>query len=775
MQKPLAVSFEKISFSVLLGTLALLPFIFLPDAIAGMGAVKGVVLYVGVLISAVCWLIAAFIEGSFSYIRSWIFGTMVLAILFSGTSALLSANTHVSLWARGFSIDSVASVILFGVLLFLIASYCQDKLRLRTLFFTLFFSGALTIVLQCILFLMRTIPFIARTFSSVTTSGTIVGSWTEFSFYSAFVFVFALLIVELFRPKGVLKGITIATAGVALLTLVFLNYTAAWLLVLIVALLIFIYKMSVERSLSTLSSEEGAPRSNTTFPTLSFIALLVGIFFIISSASIGASLSRFAGVSFTDVRPSISTSVHIARNSLLHDPLFGAGSGRYGNAYDAYQPSSIVLTGFWNTTFENGYNVLLTILVTLGLLPTICFVVLFCMLIILAVRVIGKSIEEYTMRFMAITSAALFFFLCASIFLVIPGIVNATLVFVCGGILIGTALSRGLIGSTTVHFLKDPRTSFFAVTGMTVAILVGAVSVYMSGTRFASVVLYNRALVAPNIPTALTRLSRADSLSHNDIFYRTAAALYLNTFTTESQNKNPDGAVLQQQFSAAEQSARAAIAWDVTNASNWYTLGQVYQLAVGSNKDAIQQATSAVTKAASLRPYNPLFALSLAQLSLLAKDQQEALAHLDEAIALKPNYLDAYALKAQIKQSGGDSDGAASSIRAYITNAPNDDKGYAVFGILMLDQKNYTDALSAFGRARTINPNEPSYSLFYIKTLYISGNSADADKEKEQFKKTFPSQATLVDNLSAVQPVLPTPDTTSATDTTPKSLPSKKK
>jgi tetratricopeptide (TPR) repeat protein len=631
---------------------------------------------------------------------------------------------------------------------------------------TLFFVGAVTLLLQILLFIFRGIPFMATYFSGVAVTGTILGSWADFALFCAFLFSFGILMFELFAPQGFVRIVSIAVVALSIVSLAFLNFTSAWVLVLVVSLLLFIYKMSVERSIRYGLPEE-SKKANASFPFLSFGALVIGLFFFLSTATIGVSLARLANISFNDIRPSFATSQHVARASLLHDPLFGVGSGRYGVAWNSYHPASINATAYWNTTFSNGYDMPLTMLATLGVVPTALFIAFFIYLLFIGARVIGKNVEDRMSRFFAITVLVLYTLLFVAMLLSVPGIVGVTLFFLLAGLIIGMAQTQGMLQLRTLHFLTDPRLSFFAVTLMTGVILLGCASIYFSGTKFASVVFYNRALATGDIQTALRRLGHADALSHSDLYYRTASALYMNDFATRSRVQSPDMTTLQNDFSAAEKNATAAVSWDATNPLNWYSLSQVYQLAISANKDASTNAQTALGHAQSLAPQNPLFELTAAQIALAQKDQTGAIGHIQKAIALKSNYLDAYLLQAQLKQTDGDLQGAVDILKQYTQVAPYDDQGYGVLGLAYLSAKDYDAASSAFRTARSINPGEPNYYLLAIKTLYLKGDRTGAAQETQTFKKLFPNQASAADNLSQISTDLVQPESTDAAGTNP--------
>lgn len=116
MNPTIAKKFNNISFSIICVICVLLPLIFLPGNISGIGAVKGVVLYTGVLLAGTLWLVSQFIEGSIRVPRHRVLLGLLVWIGLVLISALASKNVSVSLWGRGFAMDSFATVLILGIL-----------------------------------------------------------------------------------------------------------------------------------------------------------------------------------------------------------------------------------------------------------------------------------------------------------------------------------------------------------------------------------------------------------------------------------------------------------------------------------------------------------------------------------------------------------------------------------------------------------------------------------------------------------------------------------
>ncbi|MDB5255055.1 MAG: hypothetical protein JWL92_431, partial [Candidatus Nomurabacteria bacterium] len=225
--------FNTISFSIITALAVLLPFFFLPATLGGLGATKAVVFYVAVFLAFSFWLIAQFLEGSFKVPKHWAFLGLGLWVVFSLISALTSQNTGVSLWGRGFAVDSFATVLVIGLFTFLVASFARDQRRLVQLFLAAFAGSVLTVFLQVVLYLTQKTHFVSTYLAHVSTQGTLVGSWVDFAYFVIFTFLLALLMFEVLMPKGFFKILSLVAIILSLTVLVFLNFTAAWIIAIV--------------------------------------------------------------------------------------------------------------------------------------------------------------------------------------------------------------------------------------------------------------------------------------------------------------------------------------------------------------------------------------------------------------------------------------------------------------------------------------------------------------------------------------------------------------
>ncbi|HSE56909.1 MAG TPA: tetratricopeptide repeat protein, partial [Candidatus Paceibacterota bacterium] len=419
---------------------------------------------------------------------------------------------------------------------------------------------------------------------------------------------------------------------------------------------------------------------------------------------------------------------------------------------------------FWNTPFEGGYSTISTFLVTNGSLVTLALIITIALVLVHGFRLFNYQYPDRFTRFIAVSSLIILVPFIALLFVGLSSIVLISYGFLLIGLLIGVSVLVGRTRLASFQYLKDPRSSFFIILLLVLASLSTLSSAYLATSKFVGTVSYNHALVSKDADTAIRRTLRALTFSRNDLYFRTVSALYVSKFSEGAKAEKPDQALLQQYFSAAEGSAQQAIKYNPADALNWQTLASVYQLIVPAKTEgAYDNARSALDRAALLSPSQPAYQLSLANLEVLHDNGAGAQTAIDRAIELKPDYLDAYLLRAQLKQRAGDTDAARDALRSYTTAFPGSDAGFYALGSFELALKNYQSAREALARARALNPYNLRAQLEYVNTLKLLGQKEAAVTVLEELKQRFPN----LQGVEAEIDRLKTGQATPITDTKP--------
>ena len=195
--------------------------------------------------------------------------------------------------------------------------------------------------------------------------------------------------------------------------------------------------------------------------------------------------------------------------------------------------------------------------------------------------------------------------------------------------------------------------------------------------RFVSIAYFGKALSASSEPIAEDSINKALTLYPNDLYFRTYAQIYLvklSSIANKGANlSDADKADLQTAFSQAVNSAQLATTYDATNYLNFQLLGSVYQF-VGTLgvKDADSNAVLAYQNASNLDPLDPSLKLAMASASFANGDVPDAKTYANQALTLKPDYVDALVTLSQIAKSSGDNAGALNYAQQALSITPTD-------------------------------------------------------------------------------------------------------
>jgi tetratricopeptide (TPR) repeat protein len=226
-----------------------------------------------------------------------------------------------------------------------------------------------------------------------------------------------------------------------------------------------------------------------------------------------------------------------------------------------------------------------------------------------------------------------------------------------------------------MSFLNDHRKSFFSILALIVIVIVSVAVAFTYVERFVSVSYFGKALSASTVPAAEDSIGKAISLYTNDLYLRTYSQIYLvklNSISSKGSTlSDADKADLQASFNQAVQSAQLATSYDNKNYVNFQLLGSVYQ-SVGTLgvKDAYSQAVTAFQSASILNPLNPGIKLSIAGALFLDGKVKDAKDYANQALTLKPDYIDALITLSQIAKSEGNNSDALSYGQAALSLDP---------------------------------------------------------------------------------------------------------
>ncbi len=637
--------FDRFSFYTFAATILLLPFFFLPFMQFSIPVAKGIIFAIGITLSFLLWIIGRLADGRLVLPKSRILLAGLIIVLAFFLSAIMSASHQASFLGVGFEVGTFGTIALCFLAMFLAANFFRDKKNNFQMYLGLSISFALVSLSVIVNLIAGPTSHLAQVLPI-----NLLGGWNDLAVFSGLVIIFSLLSIE-FLPaqKKYFKIISISLIAVALFMLALVNFYSVWVVVGIISLFVFIF--------SFISSRQGKTQPEfPKFPAASFSVIIISLVFIIANSLIGGFLSSRLHLDNTEVKPSISTTFEVAKQSLAKSPVLGSGPNRFLSSWLQFKPDAVNQTLFWDSNFNYGFGLIPTFAVTAGLFGLLAFIAFFVLLLVAGYKSLNK-ISSMNFGSPTIFLSALFLWIFAVIHN--PNLVIFALAFILTGAFIGTLGGEKQIKNYEVSFLKDPRLSFFSIL-ILIGLIAGSVGAgYSFVKKFVSIVYFQKSALSQNTPEGLTSASnyllKAISLDqNNDLYYRYLSQVYLielnNLVNQKDGNPEELKAKIQSALNQAEASAQAATIQDPTNYQNYLSLAGVYEqvLPLGV-AGAYDNAKAAIEKALVLNPKNPGLYVRLATLEIAGKNIDQAEQDINLALQLRPNDSDLLNYLAQIK------------------------------------------------------------------------------------------------------------------------------
>ena len=683
---------DKISFWSLFLIIVLLPVFFLPFLNISVETSKGLLLVAGLAVSIIFWTMARFFDGEIVLPKSALllsgFGIVIAFFL----SAFFSSTSEVSFFGTMFDVGSFWFVFATFLLMFCSSVVLKNSENAKLVFLGVIVSSFV------VLFFQSLHLFIPETLSLGVLSGktdNILGSWNALGILAGFTSVISLFLVEFFFMERAVKWALWTLIGFSVLLVATVNFSLVWILLGVFSFVIFIYKMS----LAGRESQKQASFSN--FPFFSFLLFMVSLLFFMSGQYIGGFIPNSLGLPNVEARPTLATTSSIAKSVILKDPILGLGPNKFANAWTIHKPVDINTTLFWDVSFNTGSGLLTTMAATTGILGILSLLLFFLLFLISGVKSLFSTLQSGTNQEMTAFFVASFYLFVASLFYS-TGPVIFLLAFAFAGAFIGLTSLNQPNREIRISFLSDPRKSFFFMIFLIFVMVTSAVLSFKYIERFASVFYFGKTISSENITDTENYISKALTLYSNDLYYRTYTQVYLaklnSLLTKTSALSETEKADLQVNFDRAVAGATRAIQYNKDNYINYRALGSVYEMVAPLGvPDAYTKAFEAYKMASDLNPFNPGLKLLLARVSFSDKKVEEAKKYANEALSLKPKYVDTLVMLSQIAMS----------------------------------ENNKKDALSYGEQALLLAPTNESL-IKYVNSIKSSKTSSSTNDEEEE-------------------------------------------
>ena len=665
--------FDRISFWALFLVITLLPVFFLPFTNIPIEIGKGAFVVLGLAISIVFWAIGRFSDGSIVLPKSPVLFAGLGLVFTLLLSTLFSESSAVSFFGTMFDVGTFWFMFACFLLMLMSAAIFRDSKKVSILLMGIVFSSLFVLIFQTLyLFLPQKLGLGVL----VGKTDNIIGGWNAFGFFAGLSSLIALFVIEFFEVSRVVKWILVlllfwSLAMVAVVASA--NFTLVWILIGIFSLVIFIYKASISYE------DDGNGGKKIKFPIISFAVVTLALLFFMSGPDFRGFLSNKLDIASNEVSPTFKSTALIAKSVLQTNPILGIGPNRFSEAWSLYKPAQINETQFWDVAFNSGSGLLPTIASTTGVLGLLSLLVFFAFFLIAGVQSIFSSMRRgFNYTLMAFFVVAFYLFVVS--FFYSSGSVLILLAFAFTGVFIGFSSGESKHREIYISFLDDHRKSFFGMMFLIFIMMSSVVATVKYGERFASVIYFRKALAAPTVEVANAAISRAVSLYPNDLYLKTYAQVYLLKMNELSKKEEAslseaEKTEIRTNLDQAVSGARLATEYNPKNYVNFQDLGSIYQsLASLGVKEANAKAIEAYKVASTLNPLNPRIKLVMASASFSDGKVEDAKTYANEALTLKPDYLDALVVLIQIAQSEKDNTSALAYAEKALVLIPDNEE-----------------------------------------------------------------------------------------------------
>lgn len=729
-------SFTTLS-SINLYLLALLvPLWFLPFTQNSVEYPKQLLVIILIFLSIAAWGIKVIRGGELSYRRTWLYIPLFFLLLVSAVSTFFSLSPSASFWGSQFDIAGSFLTLSAFVFLYLVM---VNTLNVKSVyrFLALFAVSSAAASMLAVAQLGGLLSFLPFGIVSAPAFNTI-GSLNSVAVFSAVLLPFSLGMALGGRMLSKIFLWIVVSSLVAVLVLI--NFSTAWITLIVGMITLFILGMSRMRSRNRLGW--------VSFPfTFSVIALL----FLLFSVSVPGAPS----VPF-EVSPSQKASFDIAQNVLADRPFLGSGPGTFVFDYARFRSPVLNQTLFWGTRFPAGASEVLDGFAERGVLGMLAFFGMVFAALAVGIRkfffphparhdikddrsfagIQSESQQEAERSEEAPPGEQSGFSLLISYGIFASFVAVLTAQFLYPAHFMLSLIFWMLLGGMTV--IAAPRLRSIALKKHTLfstlpsfvflfVIIFGLGLIFVGAQKYVAEIHYRRALniyAQGNIDSAINQVLSATRLNpSSDVYWRNLSQLYLVRLNQITQNA---GISLEERQERSQDvianivaSTRQATDLSPADVANWTVQGFVYRSLIGI-PGAEDFAIEAYRRAIELEPASPFNWTELGRIYFLQaqrrvqegaslqdqeKAYEQAFVNLNQALELKEDYAPAHYLAAVVYDSQGRTAEAVVKLKEATAFSPRDVGLAFQLGMVYWQQGEIEGARVEFERAKALNPS----------------------------------------------------------------------
>lgn len=746
----------KISLSLLV---FLIPLFFLPWTINVLDFNKQALLVVLVFVTLFSWILKVLVSGKLEINLSRSHLPVIALLLFYGVSTAFSAWRYGSFWGWPLNVTAGFLTLLFCFFAyFLIINIFGEKRKLFSLLSLLVFSSALAAFYAIFqLYGKFLLPWAFTKSSAFNTIGTP---------NTLAVFLAILLPLSIILTLGAEKRkkmLLAAASIVMLLTLLFINFKTAWIVLIMGSALLFIFGM--------LNLKSGQVK----WIQLPVALLVIALFFLTFRISLPGFPQAPAEVSLTQ-----RAELGIAKNNLnqIIPLILGTGPGTFVYDYSKFKPQVLNNTVFWNARLNVGASEVLDRFLTAGLLGLLILLFVFAMFFRQGFQYLKEKAGTAGENKNWLLGLGIFASFGASVVAQFLYPFNFSLSFLFWILLAGLIIFNK---ENVKEWIIQPSSSLsVAISSLLVIILIFGIGLFFLGApKYMAEIKYFQGITAWQksqiesdaqkretlLGDSFSRLLDAKNLNPTmDIYWRDISQLSLIRLNELSRKQN----VPQEQLTAQAQGLvndainAGKITTDLNpkNVANWNMRGFVYQNLIGIAGGSADWAVGAYKAAIELEPNNPYIYTEIGKVYLAKSDLKEgeqtenfklASQNFDQALKLKSDYAPAHFQIAMISVREGKMNEAIDKLEKTKEVAPFDTGLAFQLGLIYYQNNQFDKAKGELERAVKLD-NNYSNARYFLGLVYDKqGNKSGAMEQFEIISKSNPDNQEVKKILSNLQ------------------------
>ncbi|MEK7462212.1 MAG: tetratricopeptide repeat protein [Patescibacteria group bacterium] len=658
-------------------------------------------------------------------------------------SGILSGDIRDALRGSMFETQTASFLAVMGLLMTIPLVLQKSKLMsLRALMF--FGVGSIFVLLYSLCRIVFGADFLPLgSFAAVTLSP--IGSFNDLAIFSGLTIIISLVTLLQLPLKQTQQWIMSVVVLAALAIMAIVNFFSLWLVLGFFTLLLLVYIFSRD----TLFSETGDVKTliSPVLVLTTMIVCITCVVFVVMGNYAGSKINAATGINYIEVRPSMSSTLDIAKSVYSNDFLLGIGPNKFTDAWRLHKDRAINETLFWNTNFSAGFGFVPTVFVTLGILGGLAMLAFHGVYLHLGYRMLlkGNSADSFWYYFGITTFlAAVFLWMMSYVYVTGQAILLLAalftgLSFVAYGALVPSSVK-------VIQLVSNRRRGFLLMVLVIVLIIVSVSAMFTMAKQYVAVASFTKARTEANTAAEFQQItSEAYRQYQDDTFLIALTQSRLVELQAMLRLENPSEPDQEKFVSTARLAvleAEEAIKLDDGNPATHAALADVFGvLALAGFQDARDRMTAKLEDAHYRDPSNPIYAMAEASLAIRLNDTNKAREKITKALELKRNYSEALFLLSQIDVKDGKLDSAINTSRQIVTLEPNNPTRYYQLGVLLAAKKDLPAAIAAYEAAIMRDKNFAN-ARYMLALTYL-----DSNRLEEALTQLRIVQETNKDNL----------------------------